>query len=80
MSTDNDKTWPIEELERRVQAGEHEALAPLFESLRPRLLRIVEAHLDPSLTGRVDPTDILQDVYLDLTEKLAGFAAREMPM
>ena len=80
MSVENDNTWPIEELERRVQAGEYEALAPLFESLRPRLLRIIEAHLDPSLTGRVDPTDILQDVYLDLTKKLAGFAAREMPM
>ncbi|MEL6104820.1 MAG: sigma-70 family RNA polymerase sigma factor [Planctomycetota bacterium] len=80
MSADNDTTRLIEELERRVQAGDQEALASFFESLRPRLVRIVEAHLDPNLTGRVDPADILQDVFLDLTKKLPGFAARETPM
>ena len=81
MGSDQDNTpSQTAELERRVQLGDEQALAVYFESLRPRLVRIVQAHLDPSLTGRVDPTDVLQDVYLDLTKRLSRFAARKDPM
>lgn len=39
-------------------------LSRLFEQFRPRLLRMLELRIDPSLRSRVDPEDILQDVFI----------------
>ena len=63
-----------EELAERVLAADVVALAELFEIDRPRLLRVVAARLDPRLRGRLDPGDVLQDAFLDLTKKLPDFA------
>lgn len=69
-----------EELQERVLAGDEQALAQLFETLRDSMLRVVQTRLHPSLIGRVDPADVLQDAYIDLKTKLPAFAARESPM
>jgi RNA polymerase sigma-70 factor (ECF subfamily) len=68
-----------EDLLRRAAAGDETALAALWERHRARLRRMVRLRLDRRLQGRVDPSDILQEAYLDLTARLSDYA-RERPM
>jgi RNA polymerase sigma-70 factor (ECF subfamily) len=45
----------------------------LFERHRQRLRRMVELRLDDRLRGRVDPSDVLQEAFIDLAHKLAEY-------
>lgn len=60
------------ELERLAEGGAAE-LANLFEAVRPRLERLVEFRLDPSLRGRVDTADVLQEAFLTISARLPDF-------
>jgi RNA polymerase sigma-70 factor, ECF subfamily len=66
----------IDDLVRRAAAGEESAMAELFDSHRDRLRRMVRLRLDRRLQGRVDPSDVLQDAYVDLVQKLPEYASR----
>jgi len=68
-----------EDLLRRAAAGDEAALASLWERHRARLRQKVRLRLDRRLQGRVDPSDVLQDAYLDLAARLPDYA-RERPM
>ena len=68
-----------EDLLRRAAAGDEAALAALWERHRARLRQMVRLRLDRRLQGRVDPSDVLQDAYLDLAARLPDYA-RERPM
>jgi RNA polymerase sigma-70 factor (ECF subfamily) len=65
-----------EDLLRRLRAGDAQALAELFAAERPRLRRMVGWRLDPRLNGRLDPSDVLQEVYLDAARRLAAYLDR----
>lgn len=65
-----------ESLERRARQGDQLALAELFHIQRPRLRRVVASRLDTRLRGRVDPSDVLQEAFVDLSKKLTGYANR----
>ena len=65
-----------DELLRRAAKGEEGALAELFEGYRGRLRQMVRLRLDRRLQGRVDPSDVLQDAYLDLARTLEDYTAR----
>jgi len=58
---------------RRLGEGEPRALGHLFDLYRPRLRRMVEVRLDSRLAGRVDPSDVLQDAYLEATRKVKHY-------
>jgi len=49
----------------RVFAGDPEALARLFGKHRDRLRRMVRLRLDRRLQGRIDPSDVLQEAFID---------------
>jgi len=51
----------------RAAAGDGRAVAELFERHRARLEPMVRLRLDRRLQGRLDPADVLQEAYLDLT-------------
>ena len=68
-----------EDLLRRAAAGDGAAPAVLWERHRARLRQMVRLRLDRRLQGRVDPSDVLQDAYLDLAAGLPDYA-RERPM
>jgi DNA-directed RNA polymerase specialized sigma24 family protein len=55
---------------QRALAGDESALAALFDSYRERLRRMVRLRLDRRLSGRVDSSDVLQEAYLDVRNKL----------
>lgn len=59
---------------RRAQAGDQEALAELFAHYRDQLRRMVRLRLDRRLYGRIDPSDVLQEAYLDFARRFPEYA------
>jgi RNA polymerase sigma-70 factor (ECF subfamily) len=62
-------------LSSRLRAGEPGALGELFSAHRERLHRMVHLRLDRRLQGLIDPSDVLQEAYVDAARRLAEFAA-----
>jgi RNA polymerase sigma-70 factor (ECF subfamily) len=54
-----------DDLPARLTQGDAAALGELFEQHRERLRRMVALRLDPRLRGRLDPTDVIQEAYLE---------------
>jgi RNA polymerase sigma-70 factor (ECF subfamily) len=65
----------LDDLLGRARAGDNAALAALFTHYRERLRRMIHLRLDRRLSGRVDASDILQDVYLDVRRRMASGGA-----
>ncbi len=66
-----DATDPIE----RLRGGAHGALAKLFDEHRDRLRRMVELRIDARLRARIDPSDVLQEAFLDVDRDLDAYLA-----
>jgi len=62
------------ELSRRAASGDSAAMAALFSRYRTKLKVMVRLRLDRRLQGRVDPSDILQETYLDASQRMAQYA------
>jgi RNA polymerase sigma-70 factor (ECF subfamily) len=64
----------------RAAAGDSAALAELFGRYRKRLRAMVRLRMDRRLQGRVDPSDVLQEAFLDVAQQLSSYLAKpEMP-
>src|SRR6516162_462993 len=63
------------ELLRRIAAGNSAAAAELFAAYRDRLRLMVRLRLDRRLQGRLDPSDVLQEAYLDVARRAPEYAA-----
>src|SRR5580698_9534111 len=61
---------------RRAADGDGAALAELFGRYRKRLRQMIRLRLDRRLQGRVDPSDVLQDAYIDVAERLPDYAGK----
>jgi len=61
----------------RLRAGDKDALGTLFDVYRPRLRRMLQAHMDRRLKSRVNPSDILQEAYLDLAKGIESYLRGE---
>src|SRR5215471_11157910 len=59
----------------RALGGDCGALAELFEQHRGRLEQMVRLRLDRRLQGRLDPSDVLQETYLDVARRFREYAA-----
>lgn len=66
----------IARLIERLRQGEVAAAGELFVRWRERLRRLVKLRLDRRLQGRLDPSDVLQEAFLDVQKKAADFATR----
>jgi RNA polymerase sigma-70 factor (ECF subfamily) len=70
----------LQDLLNQARAGDPEALARVFGHYRERLRRMVQLRLDRRLQGRVDPSDVLQETYLDLARRAGdGFSLPNIP-
>jgi RNA polymerase sigma-70 factor, ECF subfamily len=58
-----------DDLESRVRSGDERALSEHFERQRPRLVRMVELRLEPSLQARLDPADVVQEAWLEIARR-----------
>jgi RNA polymerase sigma-70 factor, ECF subfamily len=59
----------------RIHAGDPQALVELFGKHRDRLRRMVRLRLDRRLQGRIDPSDVLQEAFLDVHCRQAEYLA-----
>jgi RNA polymerase sigma-70 factor (ECF subfamily) len=57
------------------QQGDHAAFAEAFMVHRERLRRMVQLRMDRRVAGRVDPSDVLQETYLDASRQLDQYLA-----
>jgi RNA polymerase sigma-70 factor (ECF subfamily) len=63
------------ELKRRMERGDETALLELYVHHRARLKRMVKLRLDRRLQGRLDPSDVLQEAYLDIARRAREYLA-----
>jgi RNA polymerase sigma-70 factor (ECF subfamily) len=70
-----DEASEAEDLLRRAAAGDEQARAALFACYRGRLRQMVHLRLDRRLQGRLDPSDVLQEAYLDFARRFTEYVA-----
>jgi RNA polymerase sigma-70 factor (ECF subfamily) len=58
---------------RRVEDGDETAMTELFARFRDRLRRMVKLRMDRRLQGRFDPSDVLQEAYLDVSRRAGEY-------
>jgi len=69
----DDDSALTQDLLRRAQTGDTGALVGLFNQYRSRLKRMVQLRLDRRLQGRIDPSDVMQEAFLDLAKRAPEF-------
>jgi RNA polymerase sigma-70 factor (ECF subfamily) len=69
---ENNSTETVRLLER-ARAGDADALAEIFARHRDRLRRMLELRLDRRLQARLDPSDVIQDAYLEVAQRLEAY-------
>jgi RNA polymerase sigma-70 factor, ECF subfamily len=74
MNDENDRD--DDDLLLRLEAGDERALTELFTRNRERLRRMVRLRLDRRLQGRIDPSDVLQDAYLEVARRSKEYLAQ----
>jgi RNA polymerase sigma-70 factor (ECF subfamily) len=70
MTNDANET---DRLQRLAAQGDPERFGAMLEEYRPRLRRMVALRLDPRLHGRIDPSDVIQEAFLEATSRLADY-------
>ena len=66
---DNNSAESVDRIER-ARAGDREALNALLSRHRERLRRMVEIRLDTRLQARLDASDVVQDAFVEVAERL----------
>src|SRR5215471_20278074 len=65
---------------RRAAEGDGREWGELLDRHRTRLRRMLALRLDQRLQGRVDPSDVLQDTFLEATQRLPEYLRQpDMP-
>jgi RNA polymerase sigma-70 factor, ECF subfamily len=60
--------------------SEHAAWGEFLEGHRNRLRRMVALRLDERLKRRIDPSDVIQEAFLEATERRVEYAREAEPM
>jgi RNA polymerase sigma-70 factor (ECF subfamily) len=81
MDSDSpDPAADLPDLLERARSGDRQALGELFARHGDRLRLMVRLRLDRRLQGRVDPSDVLQEAFLEAAERFSQYAANpDMP-
>lgn len=60
--------------------GDRDEVAALLEDFRARIARMLTVRMDPRLRGRLDASDVIQDTFLEVQQRLDDFRGRaDMP-
>src|SRR5437764_1183073 len=65
----------MDDLLAQATAGDAVALGTLFARYRDRLRNMIRLRLDHRLCGRLDPSDVLQEAYLDVARRFPEYVA-----
>lgn len=71
MTSDSQET--IDTLRRGIN-GDQQALSDLWDRYRERLRRLVKLRMDRRLQGRIDPSDVLQEAFVDFLTRAEEYA------
>jgi RNA polymerase sigma-70 factor (ECF subfamily) len=63
----------VSDLLQRAASGDQEALRELFTRYRDRLKRMVHLRLSRRLQGRVDDSDVIQESFLEISQRLKEY-------
>ena len=66
-------TQDTDDLVQQAIDGSETALAALLSQYRPRLRRMVSLRMDPRVKSRVDASDVLQEAFIDLANRLPEY-------
>lgn len=69
----------LQTLEASVTAGDHQAVERVIAKYGPRLRRMIGVRLDPRLARRVDPSDVVQETFIEVQRRLPRYL-RERPL
>jgi RNA polymerase sigma-70 factor (ECF subfamily) len=58
---------------REAAEGDQASLGELLQRHNARLRRMVALRLDPRLQGRIGPSDVIQETYLEVSARLAEY-------
>lgn len=76
-----DESTETRELLGRAREGDQQALGDLFRLHRSRLRRMVQLRLDQRLQGRLDPSDVVQEAYVEALSRLDKYLENpDMPL
>ena len=67
------ETRPMSKTDDHVDPGSSSTLAMQWVSHRDRLVRLVAVRLDPRVRGRIDPSDVIQETYLEAAQRSEEF-------
>ena len=62
-----------------LASGDTTVFGELFVVHRPRLWQIIHFRLNDKIRGRVDPDDVVQEVYMDAEKRLRHYVDGEFP-
>jgi len=68
-----------DDLEQRLADGDTIVFGELFTKHRPRLWQIIHFRLSDKIRGRVDPDDVVQEVYLEAEKRLRHYVDGDFP-
>ncbi|HVX12140.1 MAG TPA: sigma-70 family RNA polymerase sigma factor [Pirellulales bacterium] len=75
------ETQEIDALLSQAAKGDKQALGELFARYRDRMKRMVKLRLDRRLSGRIDPSDVVQEAFLEARKRLPELVhKRELPV
>ena len=81
MMDESHETENMLDLLRRGVEGDRQVLSEVWDRHRERLRRVVKLRMDRRLQGRVDPSDVLQEAFIDFASRAAEYVDRpEMPL
>src|SRR5262245_7945795 len=69
----SENTLDLRDLLDRAAAADHAALGELFGLHRDRLRHMIQLRLDHRLQGRLDPSDVLQEAFLEFAQALPAY-------
>lgn len=73
MTTETpDPQQTVDRLQRGV-AGDRKVLAEIWDTYRERLRKLVRLRMDRRLQGRIDPSDVLQEAFVDFATRASEY-------
>lgn len=73
MAPATENTQDLETLLTRAAAGDRVSWGALLDVHRERLRRMVALRMDHRLQGRLDPSDVIQESYLEASQRLPEY-------
>jgi RNA polymerase sigma-70 factor (ECF subfamily) len=71
----------LNEALRNAARGDIQAMALAFEAFRAKLKATVSMRMDSRLNGRFDPSDVVQETFLDARRRFGEFVGEQkMPL